>query len=81
MSDASAVYVVWALTLGVISAVSLPLGSLVGLNVRFGQRYIAILTAFGAGALILREVHREDGRRGRARGRGRAGGVERGGET
>jgi hypothetical protein len=53
----------------------------VGLNVRFGQRYIAILAAFGAGALILREAHREDGRRGRARGRGRAGGVERGGET
>jgi zinc transporter ZupT len=52
MSDASAVYVVWALTLGAISAVSLPLGSLVGLNVRFGQRYIAILAAFGAGALI-----------------------------
>jgi zinc transporter ZupT len=52
MSDASAVYVVWALTLGAVSAVSLPLGSLVGLNVRFGQRYIAILAAFGAGALI-----------------------------
>ena len=46
------VYVFWALVLGAISAVSLPLGSLVGLNVRFNPRYIAIFAAFGAGALI-----------------------------
>jgi zinc transporter ZupT len=46
------VYVTWALVLGAISAVSLPLGSLVGLNIRFNPRYIAIFAAFGAGALI-----------------------------
>jgi zinc transporter ZupT len=45
-------YFVWALTLGAVSAVSLPLGSLVGLNVRFSPRQIAIFAAFGAGALI-----------------------------
>ena len=52
MTDATSVYVVWAVVLGAVSAVSLPLGSLVGLNVRFQPRYIAILAAFGAGALI-----------------------------
>jgi len=52
MADATLMYVVWALTLGAVSAVSLPLGSLVGLNFRFKGRYIAILAAFGAGALI-----------------------------
>ena len=52
MTDATLVYVAWALVLGAVSAVSLPLGSLVGLNVRFQPRYIAILAAFGAGALI-----------------------------
>ena len=52
MEDSTLAYVVWALTLGAVSAVSLPLGSLVGLNVRFSQRYIAIFAAFGAGALI-----------------------------
>ena len=45
-------YVVWALILGAVTSVSLPLGSLVGLHVRFPSRYIAILAAFGAGALI-----------------------------
>jgi zinc transporter ZupT len=52
MTDATFLYVVWALVLGAISAVSLPLGSLVGLNVRFQPRYIAVFAAFGAGALI-----------------------------
>jgi len=52
MEDSTLMFVVWALTLGAVSAVSLPLGSLVGLNVRFPQRYIAIFAAFGAGALI-----------------------------
>jgi zinc transporter ZupT len=52
MEDSILTHVVWALTLGAVSAVSLPLGSLVGLNVRFSQRYIAIFAAFGAGALI-----------------------------
>jgi zinc transporter ZupT len=52
MTDATLVYAVWALVLGAVSAVSLPLGSLAGLNVRFQPRYIAIFAAFGAGALI-----------------------------
>ena len=52
MADATLLYVFWALTLGAVSAVSLPLGSLVGLNIRFNERYIAIFAAFGAGALI-----------------------------
>jgi zinc transporter ZupT len=52
MADAMLMHFVWALTLGAVSAMSLPLGSLVGLNVRFRQRHIANLAAFGAGALI-----------------------------
>ncbi len=52
MEDSTLMFVVWALTLGAVSAVSLPLGSLVGLNVSFKPRYIAIFAAFGAGALI-----------------------------
>ncbi len=45
-------YFTWAVILGAVSAVSLPLGSLVGLNVRFRPRTIAAFAAFGAGALI-----------------------------
>jgi zinc transporter ZupT len=45
-------YFLWALILGAISAVSLPLGSWIGLNVRFSTRTIAIFASFGAGALI-----------------------------
>ncbi len=45
-------HVLWALTLGAVSAASLPLGSLLGLKVRFSQRSIAAFGAFGAGALI-----------------------------
>ena len=52
MTDATLTYFIWALTLGAVSAVSLPLGSLVGLHVRFQPRIIAIFAAFGAGALI-----------------------------
>jgi zinc transporter ZupT len=52
MTESTVVYFLWALTLGAVSAVSLPLGSIVGLNVRFQRRYIAIFAAFGAGALI-----------------------------
>ena len=52
MADATFTYFFWALTLGAISAVSLPLGSLVGLNIRFHQNFIAVFAAFGAGALI-----------------------------
>ena len=50
MAEATLMYVVWAVVLGAVSAVSLPLGSLVGLKIRFKERYIAILAAFGAGA-------------------------------
>ena len=52
MGEATLKYAIWALTLGAISAASLPMGSLVGLTVRFKERYIAIFAAFGAGALI-----------------------------
>jgi len=42
----------WATILGTLSAVSLPMGSLVGINTRLRPIYISILAAFGAGALI-----------------------------
>ncbi len=45
-------YLVWAMALGGVSALSLPLGSLVGLNIRLRPVYISVLQAFGAGALI-----------------------------
>jgi zinc transporter ZupT len=52
MTDQTLLQFLWAMMLGAVSAVSLPLGSLVGLNVRFKPRLIAIFAAFGAGALI-----------------------------
>ncbi len=45
-------YFIWACMLGAISAVSLPLGSWIGLRYRFGHRSLAIMAAFGAGALL-----------------------------
>ena len=45
-------YLVWAMVLGGISALSLPLGSLVGLKTRLRPAYISAMQAFGAGALI-----------------------------
>jgi len=45
-------YIIWATTLGALSAVSLPLGSLVALRTNPRPQYISILAAFGAGALI-----------------------------
>lgn len=42
----------WAVLLGALSAVSLPLGSLVGLHTNPRPLFISILAAFGAGALI-----------------------------
>jgi zinc transporter ZupT len=45
-------YMIWAIALGAISAVSLPLGSLVGLQTNPRPRLISALAAFGAGALI-----------------------------
>jgi zinc transporter ZupT/CRP-like cAMP-binding protein len=52
MDHPTLVYVLWAVALGAVSAASLPLGSLVGLRVRFPPFIIAIMAAFGAGALI-----------------------------
>jgi zinc transporter ZupT len=52
MDETTFRHFLWALALGGVSAVSLPLGSLVGLNLRFPRRAISILAAFGAGALI-----------------------------
>jgi len=46
------VYGLWAVLLGAVSAVSLPLGSVVGLRWRFSPARIAAFAAFGAGALI-----------------------------
>jgi zinc transporter ZupT len=48
----SARYIVWAILLGAISAASLPLGSLVGLQTKLRGSTISVLAAFGAGALI-----------------------------
>jgi CRP-like cAMP-binding protein len=45
-------HLIWAVTLGAVSAVSLPLGSALGLQVKFRPVYISVLAAFGAGALI-----------------------------
>lgn len=45
-------YLTWAILLGGFSAVSLPLGSLVGIHARLRPLVISILAAFGAGALI-----------------------------
>jgi zinc transporter ZupT len=45
-------YLLWAVALGGISAVSLPLGSMVGISFSFRPFVISIMAAFGAGALI-----------------------------
>jgi zinc transporter ZupT len=45
-------YIIWATSLGALSAVSLPLGSIVALRTNPRPQYISILAAFGAGALI-----------------------------
>ncbi len=42
----------WALGIGALSAVSLPLGSLVGLSTRLRPLTLGLLAAFGAGALL-----------------------------
>ncbi|MHC1741576.1 MAG: cyclic nucleotide-binding domain-containing protein [Syntrophobacteraceae bacterium] len=52
MEELSWLHAVWAVLLGALSAVSLPLGSLVGLRTNPRPLYISILAAFGAGALI-----------------------------
>jgi zinc transporter ZupT len=45
-------YLVWAIALGAISAVSLPLGSIVGIQANLRPQLLSTLAAFGAGALI-----------------------------
>jgi zinc transporter ZupT len=45
-------YLIWAIMLGAISAFSLPLGSVVGLQTKLRPNTISVLAAFGAGALI-----------------------------
>jgi zinc transporter ZupT len=52
MGYLSAQYLIWAIMLGAISAVSLPLGSLIGIQTNPRPRLISALAAFGAGALI-----------------------------
>ena len=45
-------FVIWATALGALSAVSLPMGSLVALRINPRPAFISIMAAFGAGALI-----------------------------
>ena len=45
-------YILWAVTLGGLSAVSLPLGSIIGLQTNPRPAVISVMAAFGAGALI-----------------------------
>ena len=45
-------FLIWATSLGALSAVSLPMGSLVALRTNPRPQFISILAAFGAGALI-----------------------------
>lgn len=45
-------YLLWAVALGGLSAVSLPMGSLVGLQTNLRPAIISLMAAFGAGALI-----------------------------
>lgn len=52
MTDATLAHFFWALILGAVSAVSLPLGSLVAPNMRFHHRHIAAFAGSGSGALI-----------------------------
>ena len=52
MSELAPTYALWAAAIGAISAVSLPLGSVVGLVFRPRAALTATLAAFGAGALI-----------------------------
>ncbi len=47
----------WAVLLGLLSAVSLPIGSLVGLRFSFSSRFVSVTAAFGAGALIPEAAH------------------------
>ena len=50
--DLNLTYLGWAVAIGALSAVSLPLGSVAGLALRPRAGITAVLAAFGAGALI-----------------------------
>ena len=52
MGDFTTEYLIWAVVLGSISAASLPLGSVAGLQTKPRPIYISVLAAFGAGALL-----------------------------
>lgn len=52
MEEAAPQYLVWAVAMGALSAVSLPMGSVAGLVARFRPLTLALMAAFGAGALI-----------------------------
>lgn len=52
MGETDLTYLGWAIALGGLSAVSLPLGSLTGIVLRPRASLSAVLAAFGAGALI-----------------------------
>ncbi|MEE8262075.1 MAG: hypothetical protein V3R83_06375 [Gammaproteobacteria bacterium] len=52
MESAYWTYLIWATGIGALSAVSLPLGSAFGLAARFRPLTLALLAAFGVGALI-----------------------------
>ena len=52
METMSMTYFIWAIYLGGLSAISLPLGSAVGLQAPPRPAIISVLAAFGAGALI-----------------------------
>lgn len=52
MLEFSFTHLTWALMLGIVSAASLPLGSLVGLLTRPRRVLLGFLAAFGAGALF-----------------------------
>jgi len=45
-------FIIWATALGALSAVSLPMGSVVALRINPRPAFISIMAAFGAGALI-----------------------------
>ena len=45
-------YFIWATGIGALGAVSLPLGSVIGLTARFRPLALALLAAFGAGVLL-----------------------------
>ena len=46
------IFLLWAVAIGGLSAISLPAGSVAGLIFRPRPSFIAVLTAFGAGALL-----------------------------